>query len=67
MQGSNGAAVRQLDFTPMDAFIHHALETFRADAEMAVRIFPSQARVVLSFCDRVASDVVSSYTTSEGF
>lgn len=53
-----GATIRQLDFTPMDAFIAHVLETFRLDAELAVRIFPRQARVVLSFCDRVAHDVV---------
>lgn len=54
-----GQMVRQLDFTPMDAFMSHVVETFRADAELAVRIFPADARVVLSFCDRVASDVVS--------
>lgn len=49
---------KQLDFTPMDAFIAHVLETFRIDAQTAVEVFPSSARVVISFCDRVASDVV---------
>ncbi|KAK4689590.1 recyclin-1, partial [Tremellales sp. Uapishka_1] len=56
-QSPTGATVRQLDFTPMDAFISHVLETFRIDAELAVRVFPAEARVVLSFCERVASDV----------
>jgi hypothetical protein len=51
--------VRQLDFTPMDAFITHVLEAFRIDANRAVRVFPMGARVILSFCERVANDVVS--------
>jgi recyclin-1 len=59
VQTPTGTTIRQLDFTPMDAFISHVLETFRIDAEVAVRVFPDVARVVLSFCDRVASDVVS--------
>ena len=42
----------------MDAFVAHVLETFRQDAETAVRVFPAQAGVVLSFCDRVVTDVV---------
>jgi recyclin-1 len=52
--------VKQLDFTPMDAFISHVLEAFRIDAETASKVFPPPARVLLSFCDRVANDVVSS-------
>ena len=55
----SGASVRQLDFTPMDAFMSHVLETFRNDAQKATRVFPAGARVVLSFCERVANDVVS--------
>jgi len=43
----------------MDAFISHVLEAFRADAETAAKVFPPSARVLLSFCDRVANDVVS--------
>lgn len=43
----------------MDAFISHVLETFRLDAETAAAVFPSTARVVLSFCERVTNDVVS--------
>nr|XP_019010411.1 recyclin-1 [Kwoniella pini CBS 10737]OCF49192.1 recyclin-1 [Kwoniella pini CBS 10737] len=56
-----GATTRQLDFTPMDAFISHVLEAFRIDAEFAKRVFPTNARVILSFCDRVASDVIGEY------
>ena len=51
-------AVRQLDFTPMDAFMTHVLETVRIDAERAVNVFPTGAQVILSFCERVANDVV---------
>lgn len=43
----------------MDAFISHVLEAFRMDAEMAAKVFPASARVLLSFCERVANDVVS--------
>lgn len=53
------ALVRQLDFTPMDAFMAHVLESFRLDAELAQRIFPPGAQVILAFVDRVAHDVVS--------
>jgi recyclin-1 len=60
VQTPQGATVKQLDFTPMDAFISHVLEAFRADAEIAAKVFPPSARVLLSFCDRVANDVVSS-------
>ncbi|OCF61386.1 recyclin-1 [Kwoniella mangroviensis CBS 10435] len=61
VQTTTGATTRQLDFTPMDAFISHVLEAFRMDAEFAKRVFPQNARVVLSFCDRVASDVIGEY------
>ncbi|WVF72932.1 hypothetical protein IAT40_007750 [Kwoniella sp. CBS 6097] len=58
---TTGAMTRQLDFTPMDAFISHVLEAFRIDAQLAHQVFPSNARVILSFCDRVASDVIGEY------
>lgn len=64
VQDKTGAMTRQLDFTPMDAFITHVLETFRIDAERATRVFPSEAKVILSFCDRVANDVVGEYVQS---
>lgn len=57
----HGVTVRRLDFTPMDAFIAHVLETFRIDAELAHRVFPPEARVILSFADRVSSDVMGEY------
>lgn len=56
--------IRQLDFTPMDSFIAHVLEAFKTDAELAVRIFPTDAAVVLSFCDRVVTDVIGEYINS---
>ncbi|KAL7424555.1 F-box protein: endocytic membrane traffic, recycling ReCYcling 1 [Cryptotrichosporon argae] len=58
---TNGVTVRQLDFTPMDAFMTHILESFRLDAETATHVFPPASRVVLSFCDRVAQDVIGEY------
>lgn len=58
---SGTAIVRQLDFTPMDAFMAHVLESFRLDAELACRVFPPGARVVYSFSDRVAMDVIGEY------
>ncbi|WWD19726.1 hypothetical protein CI109_104190 [Kwoniella shandongensis] len=58
---TTGAMTKQLDFTPMDAFMTHVLEAFRIDAQLAVRVFPANARVVLSFCDRVSSDVIGEY------
>ncbi|WRT70136.1 uncharacterized protein IL334_007130 [Kwoniella shivajii] len=61
VQSPTGAMTRQLDFTPMDAFVSHVLEAFRIDAEFAKRVFPANARVILSFCDRVASDVIGEY------
>ena len=56
---TNGVMVRQLDFTPMDTFMSHVLETFRVDAQLATKVFPANSRVILSFCERVANDVVS--------
>ncbi|WVR07610.1 hypothetical protein IAU60_004652 [Kwoniella sp. DSM 27419] len=61
VQSTTGGTTRQLDFTPMDAFISHVLEAFRIDAELALRVFPANASVILSFCDRVASDVIGEY------
>ena len=58
IQTDQNTATKQLDFTPMDAFITHVLEAFRQDAERARRVFPDLARVTLSFCERVANDVV---------
>lgn len=61
VQTQSGATIRQLDFTPMDAFMSHVLEAFRIDAETAHSVFPSKAKVVLSFCDRLSNEVVCSF------
>lgn len=53
--------MRQLDFTPMDAFMAHVLESFKLDCELAIKVFPPSAGVVLTFCDRVAQDVIGEY------
>lgn len=45
----------------MDAFMSHVLESFRLDAELAARVFPPGAKVVYSFSDRVAMDVLGEY------
>ena len=66
VQTPQGVATKQLDFTPMDAFISHVLEAFRADAETAAQVFPPSARVLLSFCDRVANDVVNPLSPATG-
>lgn len=55
------ALVRQLDFTPMDAFMSHVLESFKLDCELAIKVFPPSAGVVLTLCDRVAADVIGEY------
>ncbi|WVO18527.1 hypothetical protein L204_106246 [Cryptococcus depauperatus] len=60
-QTHSGTLTQELDFTPMDAFISHVLEAFRLNAETAVRVFPSTARVTLSFCDRLSSEVIGEY------
>ncbi|OXB35427.1 hypothetical protein LQV05_006173 [Cryptococcus neoformans] len=61
VQTQSGATIRQLDFTPMDAFMSHVLEAFRIDAETAHSVFPSKAKVVLSFCDRLSNEVIGEY------
>ncbi|KIR53422.1 recyclin-1 [Cryptococcus gattii Ru294] len=61
VQTKSGATVRQLDFTPMDAFMSHVLEAFRIDAQTAHSVFPPKAKVVLSFCDRLSNEVIGEY------
>jgi len=45
----------------MDAFMAHVLESFKMDAELAVRVFPPRAQILRSFADRVAMDVIGEY------
>lgn len=49
----------QLDFDAMDAFISEVLTALREHGSRAVRVFPPTTAVLLSFADRLASDVVS--------
>lgn len=49
----------QLDFDAMDAFISEVLTALREHGSRAVRVFPPATAVLLSFADRLASDVVS--------
>lgn len=45
----------------MDAFMAHVLESFKLDCELAIKVFPPSAGVVLTLCDRVAADVIGEY------
>ena len=49
----------QLDFDAMDAFMSEVLTALREHGSRAVRVFPPATGVLLSFADRLASDVVS--------
>lgn len=48
----------QLNFTPMDAFVTHALSSLSTSGSLATRVFPSSAKVLQQFADRVISDVI---------
>jgi recyclin-1 len=45
----------------MDAFMSHVLESFKMDAELALRVFPPGVQILHSFSDRVAMDVIGEY------
>ena len=49
----------QLHFDAMDAFMSEVLTALREHGSRAVRVFPPATGVLLSFADRLASDVVS--------
>ena len=55
----------KLDFDAMDAFISHILSILKENGIRAVRVFPPEANVLLSFSERVAMEVVrhASYIT----
>ncbi|KLO12724.1 hypothetical protein SCHPADRAFT_829144 [Schizopora paradoxa] len=48
-----------LDFDAMDEFMTHILTALRKDGSTAVRVFPPDSFVVLSFAERVANEVAS--------
>jgi recyclin-1 len=47
-----------LNFEPMDAFMGFVLDALREHGSRAVRVFPPAAGVLLSFADRIATEVV---------
>ncbi|KAI0701854.1 exocyst complex component Sec10-like protein [Cytidiella melzeri] len=54
----------QLDFDAMDTFITAVLALIQEQGSRAVRVFPPDAYVLLSFAERVAAEVVGEYITS---
>ncbi|EKM56816.1 uncharacterized protein PHACADRAFT_118808 [Phanerochaete carnosa HHB-10118-sp] len=54
----------QLDFDAMDAFIANAMRVLKEQGGRAVRVFPPDAGVLISFSERLANEVVGEYTTS---
>ena len=49
----------KLDFDAMDSFITAILAILKEEGSRAVRVFPPDANVLLSFSERVANEVVS--------
>ncbi|KAI0640486.1 exocyst complex component Sec10-like protein [Trametes meyenii] len=54
----------ELDFTAMDEFIAEILAALEEHGSRAVRVFPPNANVLVSFAERLANEVVGEYTTS---
>ncbi len=48
-----------LDFDAMDTFMNHILAVLKEQGGRAVKVFPPEANVLLSFAERIASEVVS--------
>ncbi|KAF8686394.1 Exocyst complex component Sec10 [Rhizoctonia solani] len=53
----------QLDFSPMDKFMSHVLEAIDKHGTLATRVFPAASRVLPSFADRIANEVIQEYIT----
>ena len=53
-----------LNFDPMDAFMGFVLDALREHGSRAVRVFPPAAGVLVSFADRIATEVVRCYPSS---
>jgi hypothetical protein len=47
----------------MDAFMGFVLDALREHGSRAVRVFPPAAGVLVSFADRIATEVVRRYTS----
>ena len=52
-----------LDLDSMDEFMTHVLDALRTDGATAVHVFPPSSYVILSFADRLATEVVGEYIT----
>lgn len=50
-----------LDFDSMDAFMAGILSVLKESGGRAVRVFPPQANVLLSFAERLANEVVRGF------
>ncbi|VDC04328.1 unnamed protein product [Peniophora sp. CBMAI 1063] len=61
--GDNFTEEGKLDFGPMDGFMVFVIEALREHGERAVRVFPPASRVLVSFADRLANEVVGEYIT----
>ncbi|CAE7227884.1 unnamed protein product [Rhizoctonia solani] len=58
---ANITSTEQLDFSVMDKFMSHVLEAMEKHGALATRVFPSASRVLPSFADRLANDVIGEY------
>ncbi|KAI0083794.1 exocyst complex component Sec10-like protein [Irpex rosettiformis] len=54
----------ELDFDAMDTFITAILAILQEQGSRAVRVFPPDAHVLLSFAERMANEVVGEYISS---
>ncbi|CAK5284347.1 unnamed protein product [Mycena citricolor] len=61
---NNFTAEESLNFSAMDDFMASVLGAIAEHGSRAVRVFPPASDVLISFCDRIAVDVVSDYITS---
>ena len=60
---TTNSAEGTLNFEPMDAFMGFVLDALREHGSRAVRVFPPAAGVLVSFADRVATEVVRRHTS----
>ncbi|KAH8925276.1 hypothetical protein BT69DRAFT_1279871 [Atractiella rhizophila] len=60
----NGEMGDGIDFTAMDEYMKWLLETVKKDGSLIARVFPPEADVLIYFADRIASEVLSEYTTT---
>ena len=48
----------RLDFDAMDSFMTHIIDVVSTNGTVAVRVFPPESMVILSFADKIALEVV---------